>query len=124
VKIANAAISSGLKARHVTAWAGASPTSAGPGNLSQIISQGLKGRNQFTAIVPPFQGGEVYLGMFTRGFAGRSTPGCHITGFQPARNFRATADRAEGGRVDGAGALRTQLTAPRSSLLTFFGIPA
>ena len=64
----------GLKARHVTAWAEASPTSAGPGNVSHKISQGLKGRNPFTAIVPPFQGVEVLLGMFIRGCARGASP--------------------------------------------------
>ena len=51
----------GLKAPDVTAWAGASPASAGPCHASLKISQGLKGRNHLsiTPPVPPLQGGGV-----------------------------------------------------------------
>ncbi len=72
---------SGPKARHVIAWAEASPTSGGPGQPSPRISQGLKGRPDLrTHQVPPFQGGEIGVGTLSRGF----TPGHHISGFQPA----------------------------------------
>ena len=75
---------SGPRARHVIAWAGASPTSAGPGKPPPKI-QGLKGRDRVcTAHVPPLQGGEIHLGTITWGF----TPGCHITGFQPCKQRR------------------------------------
>jgi len=81
-------IFSGPKARHVTAWAEASPASAGPGNGSRRISQGLKGRNQIRAAhVPPLQGGEICWGRFTWGF----TPGCHTMGFQPCEQRRIMA---------------------------------
>lgn len=63
----------GLKAPDVTAGAGASPTSAGPGDAPQTISQGLQGRNDspITPAVPPLQGGdvlcaEVFLGLHPR----------------------------------------------------------
>jgi hypothetical protein len=49
----------GLKAPHITAWAEASPTSAGPGQPSPRFSRGLKGRNNSSLAphVPPLQGG-------------------------------------------------------------------
>ena len=67
----------GLKARHVTAWAEASPTSAGPGHASLKISPGLKGRNNsppafcLPHLVPPLQGGGIlwadfFLGLHPR----------------------------------------------------------
>jgi hypothetical protein len=83
------AVRTGLKARHLRAWAEVSPTSAGPGNRSQIISQGLKGRNKtitlFRHDVPPFQGGEICLGIFTRGYArSASPPAVTLRAFSPA----------------------------------------
>ena len=42
--IVAATIPTGLKARHVKAWAGVRTANGGSGNRSQIISQGLKGR--------------------------------------------------------------------------------
>ena len=66
---------SGAKARHVTA------RPEGPGCRVTKISQGLKGRSNLCAAhAPPLQGGGICLGTLSRGF----TPGCHITGFQPA----------------------------------------
>ena len=63
--------------------------SAGPGNPSHRIPQGLKGRNKYRAAhVPPLQGEEVCLGTITWGF----TPGCHIAGFQPSEQRRIVAD--------------------------------
>ena len=56
MKIVTAAIPNGLKAPDVIAWAEASLASGGPGNASRKIAQGLKGRNEFTIIVPPLQG--------------------------------------------------------------------
>ena len=80
----------GPKARNLTAWAGASPTSAGPGYVCQRFSPGLKGRNRIRASnVPPFQGGEIWLGTITWGF----TPGSHITGFQPSALVPAKLDK-------------------------------
>ena len=75
-----------LKARPLTAWAKASPTSAGPGNPFHKISQGLKGKNNIRAVsVPPLQGEDFFLRDVDLGLrALRSTPGCHISGFQPA----------------------------------------
>jgi hypothetical protein len=74
-----AAMLSGPKARNVTAWAGASPTSAGPGNRSNGFLQGLKDRNITSASippdVPPFQGSGICWGMSTWGF----TPGTRLT---------------------------------------------
>ena len=65
----------GRKARHVIAWAGASPTSGGPGTRSQKLFPGLKGRNNSSPdIAPnisPLQGGgegrtDVFLGLHPR----------------------------------------------------------
>ena len=86
----------GPKARNLTAWAGASPTSAGPGYVCQRFSPGLKGRNRIRASnVPPFQGGEICLGTITWGF----TPGCHITGFQPSDLRPAILDKVFKGEL-------------------------
>ena len=63
----------GLKVPDVTAWAGASPTSAGPGMRVVDFIGGLKGRNNLPIAphVPPLQGGEVscadvFLGLHPR----------------------------------------------------------
>ena len=80
---------SGPKARAMTAWAGASPSSAGPGEVLVDLSGGLKGLNKIRATnVPPLQGGGVCSGTITWGF----TPGCHITGFQPGPPRRIVAE--------------------------------
>jgi len=47
----------------------------------------MKGRNRFTAVVPPLQGAEICLFRSLGLRASRSTPGCHMTGFQPAARF-------------------------------------
>ena len=78
----------GPKARHVIAWAGVRAANGGPGTASQKPPQGLKGRNNFTPPVPPFQGGEDLFRMFTWGF----TPGYHMTGFQPSEQRRTVAE--------------------------------
>ena len=73
----------GLKARDITAWAGASSASGGPGNRMQKKFRGLKGRNKTSATIQAdlhsFQGGQDFFRTLSWGF----TPGCHITGFQP-----------------------------------------
>jgi hypothetical protein len=70
----------GPKARHVIAWAEASPTSAGPGNPCPRIPRGLQGRNTIRATnVPPFQGGDTGRTTYSRAFS----PGYHMAGFQP-----------------------------------------
>ena len=66
-----------------------SPRCDSPGNGLQVCSRGLKGRNKvfapFPPAVPPIQGGADLLGDLHLGLrALRFTPGCHITGFQPA----------------------------------------
>ncbi len=63
--------------RHVKAWVGVRVANGGPGNSPEKSLRGLKGRNNFASSVPPFQGGEDLLRMFTRGF----TPSYHMTGF-------------------------------------------
>ena len=69
-------LAGGLKARNVTARAGASIASGGPGNARQIYSRGLKGRNrvripeQRTALTV----GDDRFGMFTWGFAPCASP--------------------------------------------------
>jgi hypothetical protein len=63
----------------VIAWAGASPTSGGPGHRFHRNPQGLKGRNNFVSPVPPLQGGAICLGKVTWGF----TPGYDIASLRP-----------------------------------------
>jgi hypothetical protein len=69
-----------LKASNVTAWAGTSTASEGPGNVSAKISEACKAATG----VSPLQGFKNFLQTLTLGLrAGRFTPGFHITGFQP-----------------------------------------
>ena len=114
----NRSILSGPKARHVKAWAGASPTSGGPGIRTNIFLQGLKDRNKTASSgkphVPPFQGGGVCFGMSTWGFA----PGYHISGFQPSAPCRIVAELdALQAEVDALKRLQAETAAELDALL-------
>lgn len=63
----------GQKARNVKA------RPEGPGCETTTFSRGLKGRPNYSADVPPLQGGAFNLGTCSRAYS----PGFHIAGFQP-----------------------------------------
>ncbi len=82
-------VSGGLKARKVIAWAGASAARAQAQVKGYICFRGLQGRNNpFLNRVglggAALTGRSRFMEILILGLrAGRSTPGCHMTGFQP-----------------------------------------
>src|SRR5437868_7043831 len=68
----------------MTASAEASPMSAGPRSLCQIVPRGLKGRDKIPKDAFSLRGKESMGNVQTRGF----TPGFHIAGFQPSNSLR------------------------------------
>ena len=52
--------------------------------LNEADMRGIEMCVGWVRFVPPIQGGGTLFGSVSWGYARRSTPGCHITGFQPS----------------------------------------
>src|SRR6185369_7828947 len=98
----------GLKARHVTAWGeahGAKPQVKIPNMSSPPCKGGTLVGN--VCSVPALQASQIKLTRVSRASArdARSSPGCHIAGFQPASK---AGRKCPNSRADYESALRAQ----------------
>ena len=103
------------------AWAGASPTSGGPGNRANQFFRGLNGRNNtpasFTLNVPPLQGEEICLGTLAWGCARRASPQAVTSrAFSPRRPIVSELDAFQV-EVDALKRLQTETAVELDALL-------